>query len=110
VVAALAAFGAALSACAPHSDALTAVAGGPDCSAPIIVAFNQSTDADRLDALARAAGVRITMIRAIAPTLQAMTLEADGGDAACAAGIERLRALPDVRSVDRDEQRRIHTP
>jgi hypothetical protein len=108
VSAALAAIGASLSACAPHSDALTAVAGGPDCSVPIIVAFTQATGADRLAALARVAGVRITMIRPIAPTLQAMMLEADGDDAVCAAGIERLRALPNVRSVDRDQQRRIH--
>jgi hypothetical protein len=110
VPAACAAIGAALAACAPHNDALTAVAGAPDCSVPIIVAFTQSTGADRLETLARAAGVRITMIRPIAPTLQAMTLQADGDEAACAAGIERLRALPDVRSVDRDEQRRIHSP
>jgi hypothetical protein len=108
VIAVVAAFGSLLGACAPHSDALTAA--GPDCAVPIIVAFTESVGADRLDALARAAGIRVTMIRPIAPSLQAMTLEADGDAAACDAGIERLRALPDVRSVDRDLQRRIHTP
>lgn len=105
-IAAVVALGAALAACAQHTDALAPAAD--DCRVEIVVAFARDVSADGVAEIARAAGVRLDLVRTIMPTLQVLSLEAAGGDAACAAGIERLRAVPDVRSVDRDAQRRIH--
>lgn len=58
--------------------------------------------------LARKAGVELTLEHTVSPTILAARLRSDRDGADCRGALERLRADPQVRSVEIDSRRRAH--
>jgi hypothetical protein len=77
----------------------------PTCEARIVVGFGAPAEAADVAALAASTGLRLTVLNRLLPDLYVVQLSADGGDAACAAALERLRRDPRVRAADLDARR-----
>lgn len=100
---------AALLVCVPP--AVRAAAQEEACSSRIIVTFSQdqgSPPNDRAVAgVARAARVRLELLRSIGHGLYLYALQAAGSDPDCSRALARLRRAPGVRSADIDRRRRV---
>jgi hypothetical protein len=92
-------------ACAQAPEHPPAAAGS--CRTRIIVGFRAPSDAHDIAALATAHALTLSVVNRLLPDLYVLDLDA-GGDPACAAALERLRADARVRSVELDARRSPH--
>src|SRR5262245_10489838 len=76
-----------------------------DCSARIVVGFRAPAEPAAISDLGSTHSLTLTIVSRLLPDLYVLDLGASGGDAACAAAIEQLRADARVRSVDLDARR-----
>ena len=90
-------------ACAQAPAQPPAAAGG--CSARVVVGFHAATDGDAIAALATSHALTLSIVNRLLPDLYVLDLGARGGDPACEAAVERLRADSRVRSVELDARR-----
>jgi hypothetical protein len=93
-------------ACAQAPAQPPAAAGG--CSARIVVGFHAPPDPDAIAALATSHALTLAIVDRLLPDLYVLDLGARGGDVACGAALERLRADARVRSVELDARRAPH--
>ncbi len=78
------------------------------CQRRVIVSFTAVADAATVAAVATAARVRLTVVDRLMPDAYVVDLAADGPDAACDAGLTRVRADERVRAADPDRRRFPH--
>jgi hypothetical protein len=95
-------------ACAQPPARGTTGAAGPQCQSRIIVSFAAVADTATVAAVATAAGVRLTVVSRLMPDTYVLDLLADGQDAACNVGLERIRHDARVRAAEPDRRRGPH--
>jgi hypothetical protein len=66
------------------------------------------SDANDIAALATAHALTLSVVNRLLPDLYVLDVAAGGGDPACGAALERLRADARVRSVELDARRSPH--
>ncbi len=76
-----------------------------DCNARIVVGFHAPADSGAIAALATSHALTLAIVDRLLPDLYVLDVGARGGDSACAAALERLRADARVRSVELDARR-----
>ena len=84
-------------------------AAASECRVRVVVGFVAPSVTIDVAALGAAAGARFDVVERLLPDLAVLDLIATGGDADCAAALERLRRNPAVRSAE-PEQRRAPNP
>lgn len=94
-------------ACAQTPSQRTVAAG--DCTARIVVGFRAPAEPTAVSDLAATHSLTLSIVSRLLPDLYVLDLGARGGDPACAAAIERLRADARVRSVELDARRAPHS-
>lgn len=80
-------------------------AAARDCSARIVVGFRAPAEPASISDLAAAHSLTLSIVSRLLPDLYVLDLGARGGDTACAAALEQLRADQRVRSVELDARR-----
>jgi hypothetical protein len=83
-------------------------AAASGCGTRIVVGFRAPTESDAIAALASSHTVTLAIVDRLLPDLYVLDLGARGGDPACEAALERLRADARVRSVELDARRAPH--
>ena len=76
-----------------------------DCTARIVVGFRAPAEPAAIADLAATHSLKLSIVSRLLPELYVLDLSAPGGDAACAAELEQLRADARVRSVELDARR-----
>jgi hypothetical protein len=80
-------------------------AAARDCSARIVVGFRAPAEPASISDLAASLSLTLSIVSRLLPDLYVLDLGARGGDTACAAALEQLRADQRVRSVELDARR-----
>jgi hypothetical protein len=80
-------------------------AASRDCSARIVVGLRAPSDPTAISELAATHSLTLSIVSRLLPDLYVLDLGASGGDPACAAALEQLRADARVRSVELDARR-----
>ena len=94
-------------ACAQTSSQRTLAAS--DCTARIVVGFRAPAEPAAISDVAATHSLTLSIVSRLLPDLYVLDLATRGGDAACAAAIEQLRADALVRSVELDARRAPHS-
>jgi hypothetical protein len=95
-------------ACAQPSRSGTGAATREQCERRIIVSFAAAPDAGTIAAVAAAARVQLAVVSRLLPDTYVLDLSSAGQDAACDAGLARVRADGRVRAADPDTRRAAH--
>jgi hypothetical protein len=78
------------------------------CQRRVIVSFKNAVDAAAIAAVATDTGVRLAVVSRLMPDTYVLDLAVTGQDAACDAGLARVRADARVRAADPDRRRVPH--